>query len=347
MVPDDQRVSEGVVFVRVVDAVDHGVVLTILRECLLRVTTRLYVFVDFAAAAPPSGPGGVCVGAGATSSPHGSSSGSSSGTAPAGEHAHRWQLLRMYDDVFSLQLELPGAGHRVDVILLPGRVRAVEDASSGLQAPADVLASAAVEALFGTGLREEILVCAAASNGRVRRGGRPLRHLPLPPSTCTLPFPPYALFESALCRVPSSAYDHVVLGGTFDRLHVGHKKLLTTAATVCRSRLVVGVTVDAMLRKKANAELIASFQDRAAAVVAFVHHVKPSVDVCVVPLEDRYGPSVTDPALQAIVVSSETYSAVEAINGVRVERGLPILAPVVTQRDNSAVVSSTFLRKVG
>ena len=152
MVPDDQRVSEGVVFVRVVDAVDHGVVLTILRECLLRVTTRLYVFVDFAAAAPPSGPGGGCVGAGAASSPHGSST----GTAPAGEHAHRWQLLRMYDDVFSLQLELPGAGHRVDVILLPGRVRAVEDASSGLQAPADVLASAAVEALFGTGLREEV-----------------------------------------------------------------------------------------------------------------------------------------------------------------------------------------------
>jgi bifunctional ADP-heptose synthase (sugar kinase/adenylyltransferase) len=38
------------------------------------------------------------------------------------------------------------------------------------------------------------------------------------------------------------AYNTVVLGGTFDRLHVGHKILLSEAALRAKKRLVVGVT---------------------------------------------------------------------------------------------------------
>lgn len=37
-------------------------------------------------------------------------------------------------------------------------------------------------------------------------------------------------------------YNSVVLGGTFDRLHVGHKILLSEAAMRATKRLVVGVT---------------------------------------------------------------------------------------------------------
>lgn len=37
-------------------------------------------------------------------------------------------------------------------------------------------------------------------------------------------------------------YNSVVLGGTFDRLHVGHKILLSEAALRAQQRLVVGVT---------------------------------------------------------------------------------------------------------
>lgn len=46
----------------------------------------------------------------------------------------------------------------------------------------------------------------------------------------------------------SQMYKNVVLGGTFDRLHVGHKILLSTAAIRTTSRLVVGVT-DATMTK--------------------------------------------------------------------------------------------------
>lgn len=39
-----------------------------------------------------------------------------------------------------------------------------------------------------------------------------------------------------------TVYDNVVLGGTFDRLHIGHKILLTEAVLRAKKRLVVGVT---------------------------------------------------------------------------------------------------------
>lgn len=45
-------------------------------------------------------------------------------------------------------------------------------------------------------------------------------------------------------------YENVVLGGTFDRLHNGHKILLSTAALKCTKKLTVGVTDISMLKSK-------------------------------------------------------------------------------------------------
>lgn len=44
-------------------------------------------------------------------------------------------------------------------------------------------------------------------------------------------------------------YNTVVLGGTFDRLHAGHKILLTESVLRSRKRVVVGVTDENMVRK--------------------------------------------------------------------------------------------------
>lgn len=45
-------------------------------------------------------------------------------------------------------------------------------------------------------------------------------------------------------------YENVVLGGTFDRLHNGHKILLSTAALKCSKILSVGITDISMLKCK-------------------------------------------------------------------------------------------------
>jgi hypothetical protein len=283
-----ELVAAGAVFLPLANAEDHAVALMVLRECLQRVSKRLVVFVDAAREAEP------CSSSGGSSGSSGSSS--SVGAAVADV---RWALLRTYDDVFGLQLELgPTGGANVDVVLLPGALASPDVAAMGLQAPSSALLGAEVEVLFGTGRREEALVCARASNSRVQRRGRPLRLAVLPPACLAVPYPSHALFESPLCRHGGGSFAGVVLGGTFDRLHVGHKKLLTCAAAVCNGRLVIGVTVEAMLRKKAGADRIAGFKERADSVVAFLASVKPAVRVEIVPLEDRYGPAVTDGSLQ-------------------------------------------------
>lgn len=47
---------------------------------------------------------------------------------------------------------------------------------------------------------------------------------------------------------PNDAVESVVLGGTFDRLHQGHKLLLTEAVLRSTKRVVIGVTDETMIR---------------------------------------------------------------------------------------------------
>ena len=48
----------------------------------------------------------------------------------------------------------------------------------------------------------------------------------------------------------SNIYENVVLGGTFDRLHAGHKILLSEAVLRCTRKLTVGVADTGMLKCK-------------------------------------------------------------------------------------------------
>ena len=149
-------------------------------------------------------------------------------------------------------------------------------------------------------------------------------------------------FDSRDVKLPRFAC--VAMGGTFDRLHNGHKKLLTLAASVCSERLIVGVMGDALLKGKANTHLIAPFAERKKAVLRFLAQVKPTQKVDLVELCDPFGPTVTDAAVEAIVVSSETLSGATRINSIRGEKAMAPLAVCISRRSDFATLSSTFLR---
>ena len=62
-------------------------------------------------------------------------------------------------------------------------------------------------------------------------------------------------------------YQNVVLGGTFDRIHSGHKILLTTSLLRCRNEITVGITDgDNLMKKKVLVELMQPCQKRIDAV---------------------------------------------------------------------------------
>ncbi|XP_031638702.1 bifunctional coenzyme A synthase [Contarinia nasturtii] len=111
--------------------------------------------------------------------------------------------------------------------------------------------------------------------------------------------------------------DTVVLGGTFDRLHVGHKMLLTEAALRARKRVIVGVTDVNMIQSKLLHELIQPVKTRISVVRDFLETIDNTLIYEVVPIQDSFGPTKTVPDLDVIIVSAETYRGGEKVNEIR------------------------------
>jgi len=120
----------------------------------------------------------------------------------------------------------------------------------------------------------------------------------------------------------SKIYSQVVLGGTFDRLHAGHKILLTTALLRCTQRLTVGVTGASMLKNKTLPELVTPVEERIAGVEEFVNKVRREVECNAVEIHEPFGPAIVLPELECIVGSQETEKGCVAINMKRKELGM-------------------------
>ncbi|KAI9261122.1 hypothetical protein BY458DRAFT_439615 [Sporodiniella umbellata] len=121
-------------------------------------------------------------------------------------------------------------------------------------------------------------------------------------------------------------FKRVAVGGTFDHLHAGHKILLTMTALLSEDSMVVGVTDDCMLTSKEHRNLIASTDERIKQVKAYLHSIKRTIVYEVVPITDPFGPTATDPSIDALVVSLETLKGGELVNKERNTNGIPALA---------------------
>ncbi|KAL8624119.1 hypothetical protein ACOMHN_036122 [Nucella lapillus] len=126
-----------------------------------------------------------------------------------------------------------------------------------------------------------------------------------------------------------TTYDYLALGGTFDRLHSGHRMLLSRSCLLCDKKITVGVTSQAMNARKTLKELISPPEEREAEVVEFISDVKPSIEVDPVCISDVYGPTVQVPEYQCLVVSQETLKGAAMVNEEREKRGMKKLEVVV------------------
>jgi len=162
----------------------------------------------------------------------------------------------------------------------------------------------------------------------------------------------------------SSPIDKTSVGGTFDRMHAGHRLLLATASAVTLARtgtdsspiLYIGVTGDVLLTNKRHRDLIEPYDTRANAAKLFVEKTRPRsspVDVRCGPLDDGPPLAATVEDMKALVVSAETLGGGETLQAMRKERGFEPLKLVSVGlvkgrvgkgRGDDGKVSSTSLR---
>lgn len=135
----------------------------------------------------------------------------------------------------------------------------------------------------------------------------------------------------------------LVLGGTFDRLHIGHEALLNTAFRR-GERVGIGLTTADFLRGRAKplGELIRPYAQRRRELTRWLRRHHPGRDWWIAPLDDPLGRSV-DPRVDAIVVSADTAGGGRAVNRERRRRGLAPVAiysvPLVLADDLKPVSS--------
>jgi len=124
---------------------------------------------------------------------------------------------------------------------------------------------------------------------------------------------------------PVKSYPGVVIGGTFDQIHDGHKLLISTSLLAASKQFTVGVSDGPLLNNKILRELMTSVDDRITSVVELIEDLKPDINHKVVPITDPCGPSGIDDDLQLLVVSQETIKGGPIVNQKRRENGVPQL----------------------
>lgn len=122
---------------------------------------------------------------------------------------------------------------------------------------------------------------------------------------------------SLILAGPSPPHCRAVVAGTFDRLHAGHRLLLTSASLVCTGTLYVGVAGDLLTARKRYQSLVQPFAVRRAAVTAFLNDVHPGLRIVVGELTNPLRGIDGQPPVDGMVVSRETVSNALRLNVIK------------------------------
>lgn len=144
-----------------------------------------------------------------------------------------------------------------------------------------------------------------------------------------------------------SRFKVVVVGGTFDKLHRGHRILLLKAFEV-GEKVVIGLCSDTFAEKLNKPHSTDSYSNRLETLKRFIRRNGFQDRVKIVPLKNPFGITLSEGCAEAIVVSEETERQAEEINSRREAKGLPKLHIIVIKMihaDDSSPISTTRIRR--
>lgn len=145
----------------------------------------------------------------------------------------------------------------------------------------------------------------------------------------------------------SAKFKLVAVGGTFDAFHIGHEALLSEAFRTGQ-KVLIGLSNDTFASKLLKEHSIDPYVKRARILTQFLSAKNLSSRAEIIPLSDPFGPAVSNPHIEAIVVSTLTAPTAKLINRKRSEARLSPLVivaiPLVTGYDGQPIHSTRIRR---
>lgn len=141
-------------------------------------------------------------------------------------------------------------------------------------------------------------------------------------------------------------YKYGVLGGTFDRLHAGHKDLLDSALENA-DNLTIGLGTEKIYKNKAFFQIIESYEIRENNLIKYISSKKPELAPEIIPLSDVYGTTLINDQFEVIFVTEATFANALNINEKRKLKGMRVLEIVnvpLKKDSNGDIISSERIR---
>ncbi len=140
----------------------------------------------------------------------------------------------------------------------------------------------------------------------------------------------------------NKTYRYAVLGGTFDHLHKGHKKLINEAFK--QSKFVtIGLVKENLYRKKFLANHVELYNLRKKHLINYLKSKFFFKRARIITISDIFGTTLQDEKLETIFVTKDTRTNALKINDERIKRSLKpleiITIPFVLAQDGKPITS--------
>ncbi|MFH1126881.1 MAG: pantetheine-phosphate adenylyltransferase, partial [archaeon] len=149
--------------------------------------------------------------------------------------------------------------------------------------------------------------------------------------------------ESILQKMRTQKFKKIVVGGTFDHLHDGHRYLLRMSKYYAE-KTFIGITSDDMARKKPHPEKIESYETRKKSVEDCAKKINLNYET--IEIDDIYGPAAVDKELDSIILTEETIKNGILVNKKRKQNGLKglnyIILPYILGPGRTKIDSTSF-----